>query len=187
MRTSILIFVSLVVLILVGTGCYPVEYTVEHKGDSCIKFEDAMYDQDPDEVEVDWVDACLGEDGVQEADGFLVELSGYTEDIKVSVKAGKCKVKDVALVWSLLEVEEDVFIDVLEANVCGFTIYALPDEGGCELLVVSDTDNRTAALSNITFCFGDGVEVLSPPEGPLTILRHSEDDEPTEPEEEEID
>ena len=43
------------------TGCYEVVYQVETKG-SCIKFEDAQYDQDPDEIEEDWVDACLGDD-----------------------------------------------------------------------------------------------------------------------------
>ncbi|TKJ36994.1 MAG: hypothetical protein CEE38_08815 [Planctomycetes bacterium B3_Pla] len=78
MRTSILIYLSLVVLMFISTGCseYEVVYTVEWKGDSCIKFEDALFWDEDLLPEPDYVEACLGEDGVEEADEFVVELDG---------------------------------------------------------------------------------------------------------------
>ena len=179
MKTWLATLATLVVLVFVCTGCYDVLYTVEWKGDSCIKFEDALFDQDPDELVEDWVDACLGEDGVEEADYFAVELDGYTEDIDVTIKAGKCK-ETVTLVWDDVE-------QAWMGEACGFTILASwdSDYSTYHFLVVSDMDNRTAALSNVTFCFGDGVTVVSPAEGSYTVERLSDYDEPTEPDEEE--
>jgi hypothetical protein len=175
MKTSLMTCICTIVLIFICTGCYEEVYNVEWKGDSCIKFEDAMYEIEPDV----WVEDCLGEDGAVEADYFYVELDGYTEDIEVSVKAGKCKEQDVPLVWSVIQIfGEDV--DVLEGSACGFTIYAYPYEDGCELVVLSDDieggKDGTAALSNVTFCFGDGVMVIGPEEGEFETGRADEEE-----------
>jgi hypothetical protein len=165
----------MVVLMLVGTGCYEVVYTAEYKGASCIKFEDALYDQNPDPLLEDWLDACLGEDGVEEADEFFVTLDSECDEVDVSIKAGKCK-EDATLVW---DPDEGLWV----GYACGFTIAGFPDGDAWDLVVVSDTDNETAALSDVTFCFCDDVTVVDPPEGPYAVLRGSEYDEPTEPDE----
>lgn len=177
MRTSVMMWASMAVLMVVATGCYEVVYTAEYKGASCIKFDNALYDQDPDPVEEDWVDACLGEDGVEEVDEFIVELSDATDEVEVTVKAGKCK-ETVTLVW---DDDEDVWL----GEVCDFMIAGLPDGEIWDLGVFSDDDNKTAALSYVMFCFGDGAEVVGPEEGSYTVNRGSDYDEPTEPEEEE--
>jgi len=166
MRTSLMIWASMVVLMVVGAGCYEVVYTAEYKGASCIKFEDAMYEVEPDV----WVEACLGEDGAVEADLFYVELDGSPEAIEVSVKAGKCN-ETVTLSgdndWT--------------AVACAFTISASPYEDGWILAVQSDDieggKGGTAALSNVTFCFGDGVTVTSPEEGDVPTLRAEEEED----------
>ncbi len=174
MKTSLLMWVSLVALMAAGTGCeyaYDVTYTVELKGDACVKFEDAMFDQNPDELVEEWVEDCLGEDGAEEADVFYVELDGVTDEITVSLKAGKCN-ETVTLAWGDWVWNSEDYGDGLMGTVCGFTVYAYPDGNAYYLIVLSDTNNRTAALSNLTFCFGDGVTVLNPEEGPCTIERY---------------
>ena len=193
MKTSILICVSLVVLMFVATGCYEVEYTVEHKGDNCIKFEDAMYDQDPDEVEEDWVDACLGDDEVEQADMFDVVVDGPVDVILVSLKAGKDKATDVPVPVMTPPIDEDDAVPVGSFLVLVAEIPEDPDDPevftyriivGCD--DIPGGKDGTKALSHITFCFGDAT-VLSPEEGPITILRHTELEEPGEPEEEDED
>lgn len=172
MKKSLTIWVALVVLMAIGAGCYEVVYTAEWKGASCIKFEDALYyDAELEE----YVDAGLGEDGVEEADEFLVELNGPTDEVEVTVKSGKCK-ETIALVWDF---DEELWL----GNACGFTIAGFPDGNVWDLGVVSDDDNRTAALSYVMFCFGDDVTVVGPPEGPYAVLRGSDYDEPEEPDE----
>ena len=175
MRTSMLIFVSLVALMFVATGCYEVVYTVETKG-PCIKFEDAMYDQDPDEIEEDLVEDCLGEDGLVEADLFIVQVEGDVTAIEVTVKAGRGKDSQVS----------DTIVPGVDNDVeiLGFTI-VLEDyyEGEYWFSVLSDDidgskkRNGTPALSNITFCFGEGVEVISPEEGSAIVERSETEDE----------
>lgn len=164
MRSSLLIYASIVVLMFVATGCYEVLYTAEYKGDSCIKFEDAMSEVEPDV----WEEDCLGEDGVEEADVFSIDLDGYTEDIEVKVKAGKCR--------ETITLLEDSGFWVGEA--CDFLILAQPDVDGWSFAVVSDDleggRGGTAALSNITLCFGDEVMVLGPPEGDYSTFREDE-------------
>ncbi|TKJ36993.1 MAG: hypothetical protein CEE38_08810 [Planctomycetes bacterium B3_Pla] len=100
-----------------------------------------------------------------------------TAEVEVSLKSGTCE-DAVALEW---DVDEELWL----AEACGFIIAGLPDGNVWNLAVISDTDNKTSALSNVTFCFGDDVTVLGPPEEPYDVLRASEYDEPTEPEEEE--
>ena len=181
MRTS-LICVSIAVLMVIGMGCYEVFYTAEIKHD-CIKFEDAMSEVEPDV----WEEDCLGEDGAVEGDGFYAELDGdivvpgdpedgvSTVPIEVKVKAGKCRVTIVELVYS-----ESAGGYMGEA--CGFTIYGFPvDPDYWEFAVVSDDieggkGEDTAALSNITFCFGDGITVIDPPEGDYETTRAEEED-----------
>jgi hypothetical protein len=172
MKTSILLCVSLIVMMFVATGCYEVVYTAEYKGDSCIKFEDAMYEIEPDV----WVEACLGEDGAVEADAFYAELEGDVdpEEIVISVKAGKCKDNNIVL--------SDQG-DYWEGDGCGFTILGLPipDEDGWLFGVISDDieggKDGTAALSNITFCFGEGVTVIGPEEGEFPTYRAEGEEE----------
>jgi hypothetical protein len=167
MKTSLLMCASLAVLMFVATGCYEVVYTTEYKGDSCIKFEDAMYEVEPDV----WVEACLGEDGAVEADYFYVELDGDVTDIEVSVKAGKCK-ETIDLVWD--DIEEYWY-----GSACGFEIYADVYDSICEIGVLSDDieggKDGTAALSNVTFCFGDAI-VVGPEEGDFPTDRAEEED-----------
>jgi hypothetical protein len=182
MRTSLIICASLVVLMFVATGCYEVEYTVEYKGDSCIKFEDAMYDQDPTELE-DWVDASLGDDEVEQTDTLGVQVDRAVDEVIVSLKAGGGKnggtVSDVP-----------VPTDGIEVAVGNFMVSAFEtDEDEDEnvftyaIEVTSDDDNKTAALSNITICFGDAI-VLLPEEGePFITVRDTDLEEPGEPEE----
>ena len=167
MRTSILIFVSMIVLMFVGTGCYEVVYTVEHKGDSCIKFEDAMsYDADLEEM----VEDCLGEDGAVEADLFYAMLEGDVTAIDVALKAGKCKSEGT------IDLSDPEALDL-----CGFTVEFLGIEDGAYVLGVLSDDieggkDGTAALSNVTFCFGEGVEVIEPEEGDFETIRAEEED-----------
>ena len=172
MRTSILICVSMVVLMFVATGCYEVVYTAEYKGDSCIKFEDAMsYDADLEEM----VEDCLGEDGAVEADLFYAMLGGVVdpEDVEVEVKAGKCKETSAELLW-------DGDYEAWVGEACGFMILAEPDGDGWIFALISDDieggKDGTAALSNVTFCFGEGVEVIEPEEGDFETIRAEEED-----------
>ncbi len=176
MKTSLMICASLLVLMVAATGCYEVVYTVEWKGDSCIKFEDAMYDQDPDPALEDWIDACLGEDGAVEADGFVVVLDSPVDEILVSLKAGGGKnggtVSDIPVPTDGSEVSVGSFLVAAEEF----------DDGDEEIFtyeidVFSDDDNKTAALSHITFCFGEGVTLISPIEGDYSTLRAEEGNE----------
>jgi len=173
MRKSLTLLGVMAVLMFVATGCYEVEYTMEYK-DSCIKFEDAMFwdeDRDPDPG---LVDACLGEDGVVETDTFYVEVGEQVGKINVTVKAGGGKGT---------EESDDVPVGgqntvgtfSVEVNHLFRNIY--------EIKVTSDDANRTAALSHITFCFGEA-EVV---DGSASAVRFSPDREPTEPEEEDDD
>jgi len=183
MRTSLIICASLVVLMFVATGCYEVEYTVEYKGDSCIKFEDAMYDQNPDEVLEDWVDACLGDDEVEQADEFEVVVDSPVEVILVSLKAGKDKATDIPVPTDGSEVAVGAFIVTateIDEDPVDPEIFTYRIGVGCD-----DTPGGkggTAALSNITFCFGDAT-ILAPEEGPVTVNRWTDLEEPGEPEE----
>lgn len=183
MKTSLVIYASLAVLMFVATGCYEVVYTVEHKGDSCIKFEDAMYDQDPDEVLEDWVDACLGDDEVEQADVFEVVLDSHVDSIYVSLKAGKDKATDVPVPTDGSEVSVGAFIVAageIAEDPDDPEVYTYQIGVGCD--DIPGGRGGTAALSNITFCFGDAI-VLSPEEGTITIERATELEEPGEPEE----
>lgn len=179
MAKSVTMWVAMAVLMAGVTGCYEVEYTVEYKGDSCIKFEDALYyDADLDE----WVDACLGDDEVEQTDTFGAVVDSAVGQISVSLKAGGGKnggtVSDVPVPT------------VGTATAVGnFVVSATEDtEDGDEevftyvILVTSDSDNSTPALSNITFCFGDAT-VLLPEEGSITTNRDTELTAPGEPEE----
>ena len=165
MKKTLTILAAMVVMMAVGTvqANYDVVYTAELKGDSCIKFEDAMYEVEPDV----WEDACLGEDGVVETDTFVVTVDSDCP-IEVAVKAGKCK--------------DDGAIDPLAPvalNLCGFTIELVDITiGTYTFAVTSDDDNETAALSNITFCFCDDSIVTAPPEGPYELERRSPNDAP---------
>lgn len=169
MKTSILLCVSLVVLMFVAMGCYEVVYTVETKG-SCIKFEDAQYWDEELLPEPGYVEDCLGEDGAVEADAFYAELEGDVdpEEIVISVKAGKCKDNNITLIDQG---------DYWEGEGCGFRILGLPipDEDAWMFGVISDdiegSKDGTAALSNITFCFGEGVTVIGPEEGEFPTYR----------------
>jgi hypothetical protein len=158
----------------VVSGCYEVVYTAEYKGDSCIKFEDAMYDQDPDPELEDWVDACLGEDGAVEVDLFAVEVDGDVESIDVALKAGKCTEDGTIDLSDPLALDLCSFIVVLEDSedtddgvIYYFSVMSDDIEGG---------KGGTAALSNITFCFGDGVTIISPEEGEFPTSRLEEED-----------
>jgi len=170
MRTSLIICASLVVLMFVATGCYEVEYTVETKGDTCIKFEDAMYDQDPDEFIEDWVEACLGEDGAVEADVFFVEVDGDATAIDVALKAGKCKDDGT------IDLSDPVALDL-----CGFSVQLIEADAGTYILAVISDDieggkDGTAALSNVEFCFVDAT-VVAPEEETVTVSRIEETDD----------
>jgi hypothetical protein len=182
MKKSLMLWASMVVLIVVAVGCYEVEYTVEYKGDSCIKFEDAMYDINPDPEIEEWVDACLGDDEVEQTDVFAVAVDSAVSEIIVSLKAGGGKnggtTSDVS-----------VLTDGGQVAVGNFLVSAVEvvDDGDDEVFtyqigVTSDDNNKTAALSNITFCFGDAT-VLGPEEGAVTIIRDTDLTEPGEPEE----
>lgn len=170
MKMSLMFYASMVVLIFACTGCYEVVYNVEWKGDSCIKFEDAMYEVEPDV----WVEACLGEDGAIEADGFYVEIDDDVApgDIDVTIKAGKCKETIEGLVW-------DDYYEAYTGQACGFLV--LGDTEGSEwyFAVVSDDveggKDGTAALSNVTFCLGDAI-VVGPEEGDYPTDRAEEED-----------
>jgi hypothetical protein len=158
-------------MMFIVSGCYEVVYTAEYKGDSCIKFEDAMYEVEPDL----WVEACLGEDGAVEADGFYVELEGdppAPEDIDVTIKAGKCKDTIEGLVW-------DDDYEAYIGEVCGFLVLGDTEDSEWYFAVVSDDieggKDGTAALSNITFCLGDAI-VVGPEEGDFPTDRAEEED-----------
>jgi hypothetical protein len=124
------------------------------------------YDADLEEM----VEDCLGEDGAVEADAFYAVLEGDVdpEDIVVKVKAGKCKDNDISL--------SDQG-DYWEGEGCGFTILGMPipDEDAWLFGVISDDieggKDGTAALSNITFCFGEGIIVIEPEEGEFETAR----------------
>ena len=171
MKTPLMILVSMIMLMFVATGCYEVVYTAEYKGDSCIKFEDAMYWDEELLPEPGYVEDCLGEDGAVEADGLYVELEGDVTEIEVSVKAGKCK-ETIDLVW-------DDIGEYWYGSTCGFEIYADVYEGVCEIGILSDDieggKDGTAALSNVTFCFGDAI-VVGPEEGEFPTYRAEEED-----------
>lgn len=173
MKTSLMICICTIVLMFVCTGCYEVVYNVEWKGDSCIKFEDAQYWDEELLPEPGYVEDCLGEDGVVEGDWFYVELDGDVTEIEVTVKAGKCK-ETISLEWD--DLEEYWY----GSSACGFEIYADVYEGECDILVISDDieggKDGTAALSNITFCFDDGVTVTGPEEGDFLTDRGNEED-----------
>jgi hypothetical protein len=156
-------------MMLVGTGCVPIEYTVERKGDSCIKFEDAMsYDEDSEEM----VEDCLGEDGAVEADWLWAAVLGDVTEIVVTVKAGGGKDSQVS----------DTMIPVVgeSVEILGFTILLeSQDENWYDFSVTSDDieggKDGTAALSSITFCFGgEGVTVVAPAEGTFETERDEE-------------
>ena len=139
------------------------EYTVElKKGDSCVKFEDAVFEIDDDV----YMEACLGEDGAVETDTFFVMVDGMPTDITVTVKAGKC-------------MESGSFLDGPTLNLCGFRIgllISIGDPVRYGFPVTSDDieggRNGPAALSNITFCFDDAI-VIEPEEGTTAVSRTS--------------
>ena len=180
MKKSLVMYVSLAVLMFVATGCYEVVYQVDTKG-SCIKFEDAMYDQDPDELLEDWVDACLGDDEVVQTDYLGVVVDQEVAGVLVSLKAGKDKATDV-----------DVPTDGTPTAVGSFMVSVYLDDVvddeymyGIEVTCDDIPGGRggTAALSNITICFGEA-EILAPEEGePFPTIRDTELEEPGEPEE----
>jgi hypothetical protein len=187
MRNYLLIGLSLVMMLFVVTGCYEVVYTVEHKGDSCIKFEDAQYWDEDLEPEAGYVDACLGDDEIEEADVFTVVVDSAVSEITVSLKAGKDKATDIPVPTD----------GVTEVAVGSFTVMAgeideepEPDPEVFTYQIAVGCDDipggkgGTAALSNITLCFGEAI-VLSPEEGTITIERATDLDEPGEPVEEE--
>jgi len=183
MRTSLLICVSLIALMFVATGCYEVVYTVETKG-TCIKFEDAMFWDENLEPEPGYVEDCLGEDGVVQADYFYVELDeeivlpepledGDTVAIEVTIKAGKCKETIAVLTYSDTD---EAFV----GEACGFMISGAPVETMAWGFEVESDDieggkDGTAALSNIAFCFGD-IEVVEPEEDIFETVRAEEED-----------
>lgn len=174
MRTTLLICLSL--LIFVSIGCIPlVKYTMEYKGDSCIKFEDAMTDQNEDPEIEEWVEDCLGEDGAMEADLFAVLYEGPVEpgDIDVTIKAGKCKETIEGLIAST------EYPGAYEGSTseCGFRVLGLPtvleieeeDVDAWLFGVISDDipggkgrtkrEDGTAALSYVMFCLGDATVI----------------------------
>ena len=175
MKTSLMFYAGMAVLIFACTGCYEIVYNVEWKGDSCIKFEDAQYWDEELLPEPGYVEDCLGEDGAVEADLFYADLDddAAPEDIDVTIKAGKCKETIEGLVW-------DDDYEAYTGQVCGFMVLGEPDIDGWTFAVVSDDvgggKDGTAALSNVTFCFGDGVMVTGPVEGDFSTYRADEEE-----------
>jgi hypothetical protein len=159
---------------------YDVTYNVEVRGE-CVKFEDALYD-DPDTVDVEEVDAGLGEEGVIETEVFLVRLDTECYDVTVCVKAGDCE--SCAPVPLVVDESGE---GVGELELCGFTIHVVTDGDTYLIMVRSDDDKETAALSYIELCFCGEATVTEPVDGPYTMRRLSPNDAPgVEEEEEEI-
>jgi hypothetical protein len=151
MRTSLMIFAGLVLLMAVGTvqADYPIDYTVE-ANENCIKFEDAVYyDAQLDE----YVDAGLGEEGVIETDEFIVVLDEECYDVTVCLKSGTC---DGCVTFESLQA------GALYGIVgCGVTIVISTDDGiEYYIEVTSDGENETAALSYIELCFCEDTTVV---------------------------
>lgn len=90
MNNSMRILAAVVILVGVDTvlADYEVEYNVELKGNSSIKFEDAKCF---DEGSQHGVAACLGEDGAVETDTFVCTVEGECDCVTISVKAGRGK------------------------------------------------------------------------------------------------
>lgn len=184
MRNYLLICLSLVMMVFVVSSCYEIVYQVETKG-SCIKFEDAQYDQDPDPEVEDWVDASLGDDEVVQTDMLAVQVDVPVDDVLVSLKYGKEKVNNVlvptdgtevavgAFRVSIAETPEDPDDPEVVTYLIGVTSDNIPGGGR----------DGTAALSNITICFGDA-EILAPEDGePFPTFRGTDLEEPGVPEE----
>ncbi|MHC4144247.1 MAG: hypothetical protein ACYSUD_05645 [Planctomycetota bacterium] len=185
MKKTIMLLAVMVVLIFIATGCYEVVYTVEWKGDSCIKFEDAQYWDEDLEPEAGYVDACLGDDEVEQADVFEVVVDGPVAEILVSLKAGggkNGKASETVPTDGSEVAVGDFVVAAIETTEVGDEDFTYEIGVGCD--DIPGGRGGTAALSNITFCFGDAT-VLLPEEGAITILRYTELEEPGEPEEEE--
>jgi hypothetical protein len=114
-----------------------------------------------------------------------VQVDSAVAGVLVSLKAGKDKVTDV-----------DVPTDGTETAVGAFLVSIgevpeVPDDPEVFTYIIEVTSDDipgggrdgTAALSYITFCFGDA-EILAPEEGePFPTIRDTDLEEPGEPEE----